>query len=518
MENLLEKLEISEEEAEKEVEREWARRRLLDFTKYTFPDTGSDFLGENLTGYQANWHHEVLCNYLDWFLNDPNFTRLMIFMPPQYGKSELVSRRLSAFALGKNPNLKIIAASYSADLTALMNRDVQRIIETPQYQELFPNTQLYKKNIKTTAQGAYLKNSEVFEIVNHMGGYKCAGIGGGITGWGFDLGILDDLYSNFQEANSPTVRKTVSNWYKSTFYTRRRSGKRAKIIFITTRWHEDDLAGELIAQQKADPNLPPWVVLNFPAIAEEGNKHPVPEDKREPGMALWPLKEDKETLLATKGSIGTYIFTAMYQGNPSPAEGNIFNRSWWKYYKERPSQFDEQIQSWDCAFKNTVNSSYVCGQVWGRVGANKYLLDQVRDKMDFPTTTQAIKNLSAKWPQAYTKLVEDKANGPAVIATLKTELTGLIPVNPEGGKVVRAHAISGDIEAGNVYLPAPSISFWINDFVDECAAFPHAAYSDQVDAMSQAITRLRLSPTGITQVFLSENKRNKDFRDRLGRY
>jgi predicted phage terminase large subunit-like protein len=495
---LLENPEIYNKDPIKEIDKEWARRSLLDFTKYTFPDEAAGFLGEGLTGYQTNWHHEVLCKYLDWFLEDPDFTRLMIFQPSQTGKSELVSRRLPAYALGKNPNLKIITGSYSADLASLMNRDVQRVIETDRYRELFPNTQLYSKNIRTSAMGAYLKNSEVFEVVNHTGGYKCAGVGGGITGWGFDLGIIDDPYSNFQEANSPTIRKTVSNWYKSVFYTRRRSGKRAKIIFIMTRWHEDDLAGELISEQKKNSGLAPWIILNFPAIFEGIEDHTVKEDPRQIGEALWPLKEDEETLAATKGTLGTYIFTAMYQGKPSPSEGTIFKRGWWKYYREKPAKFDEIIQSWDCAFKDTVGSSYVCGQVWGKIGASKYLLDQVRDKMDFPTTKQAVINLSVKWPEIRKKYIEDKANGPAIIATLKEEIEGLIPIEPEGSKIARAHAVSGTVEAGNCYIPEGLQ--WVNDFVEECSAFPFGKFKDQVDTMTQALNKLRDNYSKIPEV------------------
>jgi predicted phage terminase large subunit-like protein len=484
------KLNNLEEAIEKELlqrdKQEEARNSLFAFTKYTYKNDGASFLGEDLEGYQVNWHHKVLCDYLDRFLADPVFKRLMVFVPPQYGKSEIVSRRLPAYIFGKNPNTKIITGSYSADLTALMNRDVQKIIDDEKYKELFPDTQLYSKNVRSSARGVYLRNSEVFEIVNNSGYYKGAGVGGGITGWGFDVGIIDDPYKNFEEANSPTIRKTVSNWYKSTFLTRRRSAKRAKIVLIMTRWHEDDLASELM-------KLEPWVVLNFPGIFEGQEDHTVPEDPRQIGEALWPLKEDIETMDQTKKLLGTYIFTAMYQGKPSPAEGNIFNRSWWKSYRELPDRFDEIIQTWDCAFKDKNNNSYVCGQVWGKLGARKYLLDQVRDRMNFPTTKRAIKTLSAKWPLTYRKYIEDKANGPAVIDDLKeeNEISGIIPVEPEGSKIARAHAVSGDVEAGNCYLPDASIAPWIHDFIEECSKFPNSAFNDQVDAMTQGITKLR---------------------------
>jgi predicted phage terminase large subunit-like protein len=205
---------------------------------------------------------------------------------------------------------------------------------------------------------------------------------------------------------------------------------------------------------------------------------------------LWPERFGQEEVEALKRTMGSYAAAGQLQQRPAPAAGGILKRHWWKFYREAPRPFSEVIQSWDCAFKDTRTSDFVVGQVWGRHGADKYLLDQVRGRMDCPATIQAVKRLSEKWPQTQAKLVEDKANGPAVIATLKHEIVGLIAVNPEGGKEVRAHAVSPQIEAGNVYLPDPTIAPWIGGFLDECAAFPNGAYDDQVDAMSQALVRL----------------------------
>lgn len=453
------------------VKQEIARRSLLDFTTYTFP------------GYETNWHHELLCSKLDQLISR-KITRLMVFMPPRHGKSELGSRRLPAYALGKNPDESIIAASYSADLASRMNRDVQRVIDLPEYRDLFPETELYGKNIRTVAHGAYLRNSEIFEVVGRRGLYRSAGVGGGITGMGCTFGIIDDPIKNRAEADSQTFRNTIWDWYTSTFYTRLE--KNAVILVILTRWHEDDLAGRLLAQAKADPTADQWEVVDLQAIKDVDK----PGDPREFGEALWPGKYTIEDLNRIKAVVGSRDWEALYQQRPAPADGNIINRGWWQYYKQRPSDFDEIIQSWDCAFKDKDTSDFVVGQVWGRKGANKYLLDQVRARMNLPATMSAIESLSAKWPEARAKLVEDKANGTAVIQMLRNQVGGLIPVEPEGGKVVRAQAVTADIEAGNVYLPDPSMAPWIHDFVEECSAFPNGAHDDQVDAMSQALTRL----------------------------
>lgn len=458
-----------------EIKAERARRGLLEFTKYTYPN------------YEVNWHHRELCKLLDCFVSG-QIKRLMVFMPPRHGKSQLVSRHLPAFILGKNPDAEIISASYSSDLASRMNRDVQRIIDAPEYAELFTDTQLFGANVRTVAKGSYLRNSDIFEVVGHKGVYRSAGIGGGITGMGFKYGIIDDPIKNRAEAESKTYRDNIYNWYTSTFYTRQE--KDAGILITLTRWHEDDLAGRLLQAAKNDPEADQWTIINFSAILD-GQK--AANDPREQGEALWSGKYDLENLKKIKATVGSYEWSALYQQNPTPSTGGIFNRGWWQFYKIAPARFDKIIQSWDCTFKDSAGTDYVVGQVWGQVKADKYLLDQVRARMDFPATLNAIRSLSAKWPQAREKLIEDKANGPAVIATLKREISGLIPVNPEGGKVVRAQAASPDVEAGNVYLPHPSIAPWIHDFVEEFAAFPNGTHDDQVDCMSQAFLRLQTS-------------------------
>jgi len=235
-----------------------------------------------------------------------------------------------------------------------------------------------------------------------------------------------------------------------------------------TRWHEDDLVGRLLRQMKEDPVADQWEVLHMPAI-----------DKND--QALWPTRFPLIALLATKASVGPYAWAALYDGRPSPEKGNILLKEWWKWYDVLPD-LDEVAMSWDCTFKET-DTSMVVGQVWGKRGADKYLVDEVRGKMDFPDTLDAFRELCSLWPQANAKLVEDKANGPAVIATFKKEIPGIIAVNPRGNKVSRARAASPDVHAGNVWLPK-NTPFAV-DFVDESATFPHGLFDDRVDTFSQ---------------------------------
>ena len=309
-----------------------------------------------------------------------------------------------------------------------------------------------------------------------------AGVGGPITGRGAHVAIIDDPVKNSEDASSKTMRDKTYDWYRSTLRTRLAPG--GAIVLVMTRWHEDDLAGRLLAE-----NDEQWEVISLAALAEAGD--PL---GRECGVPLWPNRFPQHELKQIQLDLGSQLWNALYQQRPAPMEGDMLKRYWWKYYDAPPAAFDEVVQSWDMTFKDAATSDFVVGQVWGRVGADKYLLDQVRDRLDFPATVQAVRRLTTKWPQASAVLIEDTANGPAVIATLRREIAGIIPVNPMGGKEARAAAVSPQIEAGNVYLPSPIRVGWVQDFVEECAAFPNGANDDQVDAMTQALARLSMRP------------------------
>lgn len=394
--------------------------------------------------------------------------RLMVFMPPRHGKSELTSRYFPAWYLGIFPDRRIILASYEADFAASWGRKARDLLEEH-------GRSLFGVTVSSASSAA-----SRWDIQGYEGGMVTAGVRGPITGKGANVAIIDDPVKNDQEAMSKTYREAAWDWYRATFSTRIQED--GAIILIMTRWHEDDLAGRLIKAQEEGGEK--WEVVNLPALAEKNDML-----GRQPGEPLCPELFSKETLKETETRLGSYWWNALYQQRPSPQEGGILKRNWWKFYRQAPQQFDEVIQSWDMSFKETDDGSYVVGQVWGRKGADKYLLDQVRDRMDFPSTVVAVRTLSAKWPMARAKLVEDKANGPAVISTLKKEIPGLIAVQPQGSKEARASAVSPDIEAGNVYLPDPSTAPWVHGFIEECAAFPNGANDDQVDAMTQALLR-----------------------------
>lgn len=453
--------------------KERASRHLLDFAIYNRPH------------YRPNWHHRRLCEALDLF-SKRVIKRLMVFMPPRHGKSELVSRCLPAYLLGREPDSSIIATSYSSSLASRMNRDVQRIMDTPSYADVFPLSRLSDKNVVAGAPGTWLRNATIFEVVGRRGSYRCSGVGGGITGMGADFGLIDDPIKNQEEAYSTNFRDRLWDWYISTFYTRLES-EDSCILLTLTRWHEDDLAGRLLKQMKEDPDADQWHVVAFPAVCESEDNE---QDPREIGDALWPGRFPLEILEKNKAN-GMYFWNALFQQRPAPIEGSIVQRSWVKHYRHLPDDCREWIQSWDLTFKETRKGSFVCGQVWCRKRGEFFLVDQVHERLDFPGTIGAIRGMVEKYPQCRAVLVEDKANGPAVIAALRREVSGIIPVEAKESKEARLHSVTPLLEAGNVYFPDER---WVDDLVEELVAFPNGAYNDQVDALSQALNRYKRRP------------------------
>jgi predicted phage terminase large subunit-like protein len=436
--------------------------------------------------FDLGWVHAEIATALEEFLEKvirKESPRLMITMPPRHGKSQVVSRLFPAYVFGRYPDLSIIATSYAADLASRLNRDVQRIIDDERYKEVFPDTALYGKNIRTAASGSYMRNSDIFEIVGHKGSYRSSGVGGGITGMGGDILIIDDPFKDRAEADSATIRNSVWDWYTSTLYTRKAPG--GGIIVINTRWHCDDLSGRLLdAQKRGDGDE--WECINFPAIAEHDEPH------RKAGEALHPERYPLSDLLQIKKAIGARDWNALYQQHPVPDGGALFNAKWLKHWSAATlPTMDRIIESWDMTFKDGAHSDFVVGQVWGKKGANYYLLDQVRGRWDFVHTLSMVRLLSQNHPKAWTKLVEEKANGAAVMSSLHSTVGGFVPIVPKESKEARAFAITPLFESGNVYLP-PLETDWVHrDLIPELMQFPSGAHDDQVDAMTQALSYLK---------------------------
>lgn len=380
-----------------------------------------------------------------------------------------VTETFPSFFMGKNPERRVIEVSYGDELARRFGKlNRQKIEEFGS--ELFGITIAKDQSNMTN-----------FDIDGHRGGMLSVGIGGGITGQGADLLLIDDPIKNREQADSQVYREKIWQEWQNTLLTRLHPD--AAIILIITRWHEDDLAGRLLNPEHGE--VEDWDIVSLPAIAEANDLL-----DRMIGEPLWPeYGYDLEWAEAKKAAVGSRTWAALYQQRPSPEGGQMLKRYWWKFYNTLPKDLEWQLQSWDCSFKDSDGTDFVVGQVWGVKGSDVYLLDQARDRMDLPATLQALLNLTDKWPLATTKLIEDKANGPAVISMLRHKTGGLIPIEPRGSKEARASAVSPLIEAGNVYLPSPAIAPWVNDFIEECSVFPNGTNDDQVDAMSQALGR-----------------------------
>ena len=453
-----------------------ARDSLLDFTRYTMPD------------YDTNWHHEVVAAHLDKFVSG-EIKRLMIFQPPRTGKSELVSRRLPAFILGNNPDATIIAASYGADLAARMNRDVQRIMDSDEYRRLFPQTKLYGKNIRTMAEGTWLRNSDMFEVVEYKGYYRGTGVGGAITGMGGDYLVVDDPIKNRQEANSQTVRDSIWDWYISTFRTR--LAPSGGILLTVTRWHEDDLCGRLLNLAKSEPKADQWVVLTLPAIAE----HPIASyDRRtEAGQVLWPNRFDAEEMEATRLSLGSFEWNALYQQRPAPPEGGMFKRHWFKSVKASASQA-VRVRYWDKAGTEGAGA-YSCGVLIARKPDRTYCVeDVVRGQWSAFEREEVIKQVASldrlKHGDVTIWQEQEPGSGGKESAENTTRNLAGYTIRTErvtGDKATRAGPFAAQCEAGNVTIvDAP----WNIPYLDELASFPFGKYKDQVDASSGAFNKL----------------------------
>ncbi len=465
------------------VKAQLARDNLIAFTRLMFPQ------------YRAADHHWRIAHALQG-IEAGDIDRLVITMPPRHGKSELASVHFPAWFLGRNPDRRVIATSYGFDLARKFSRRARNLFREPRWPF-------------AASTAGDLSAVDAWDIADHRGGYVAAGVGGGITGMGADLLMVDDPVKDSQEADSETYRERAWEWFTQVALTRLEPG--AAVILIGTRWHEDDLIGRALTMPGSS-----WTHLNFPAQAEEGDQL-----GRPPGAWLWPGRFTPKEYEDAKGR-GSRAWTSLYQQRPSPAEGGTFKRHWWRYWSysgqplppvplrmadgsmhlapcvELPPFWDEHLQSWDMAFKDTKGSDYVAGQVWGAWRADRFLLDQTLAQLDFPATLAAVRELTDRWPKARRKLVEDKANGPAVIATLRHELPGLVAVEPDGGKEARANAATPEVESGNVYLPHPRLAPWVDAFVEECASFPDGKHDDQVDAMTQALLRMASGTGSVT--------------------
>lgn len=462
---------ISAQEAAQELwQRRQARRCLLAFTRYVMPQ------------YDAQWFHEVICENLDRLV-EGDYNRLMLFVPPQHGKSQLVSRLLPAYVLGRQRESRIIAASYAAELIASMNRDVQRIIDSDSYRQLFPGTQLSGKSHRT-AGGSFLRNSDLFEIVGARGNYRCAGVGGSLTGFPCDYGIIDDPFKDYREAISAQHRQTVWEWYTSVFLTRTHA--RTRILLTLTRWHEDDLAARLLKNEGSVDEGGAWKVVKLPALCEDER---APGERRKVGEALWP-ERFPASVLEERRALNAHQFEALYQQNPTPREGAFFKVSQLEVVPALPAGLRE-VRAWDVAGSEGRGDFSVGVKLGTRGDGFYYVTDVVRGQWASDERDRVMRQTAQlDGPGVRVLLPQDPgAAGKSLALHLTRLLAGFgVTASPvSGDKQTRADPVSSQVNAGNVRLLAGA---WNRELVEELRQFPQGRHDDQVDALADAFNEL----------------------------
>lgn len=305
-----------------EIVKAAARHRLINFARYMQPDLALEPF------------HVVYYTLLDKFAHG-EIKKMIVQMPPQHGKSEGSSRKLPAFMLGLNPDTKICIGSYAATIARDFNRDVQRIIDTLKYREIFPKTFLNGSNVVTMAN-TYLRNSDVIEMVGHKGSLRVVGRGGALTSKTVDVMIMDDVYKDYSEGNSPIVRNAAWKWY--TTVVKKRLHNKSQELIVFTRWHEEDLIGKIekggekiidIKSWDSIKNIPDgaWVRINFEAL-KTGEPNEI--DPREPGAALWESMHSRAKLERER-ALDPIQFQCLDQGNPGSAEGRLYRNPFRTY-------------------------------------------------------------------------------------------------------------------------------------------------------------------------------------------
>ena len=532
--------------------RELARRKLLPFIK-KFKKT-----------YDAGWVHEHICNQLEKFvkrIENQESPRLMIFMPPRHGKSEIASKNLPAWVLGKHPEWEIIASSYAVSLPTGFSRSVQATIQDKAYQQLFPNTKLHPK---AQAAEAWMTTME--------GGYVAAGVGGGITGKGAHMFIIDDPVKDAQEADSDTQRQTVWDWWGSTAKTRLAPGGGA--LVIQTRWHDDDLAGRMIMQMQelikefdelikdAKHNLKietaeykkklirkeiegfeqelaeidRWEIIVYPAVAtkdeyidEEGILVHDPEPEqiqfltkvREEGEALHSSRYPIGRLRNMKRSMQPRHWSALYQQNPVPDEGIYFTKDMIKFTASLPAITDMYLfAAWDLAVGEKQHNDFSVGVVLGLDYQGQiHVVEMVRLKADIHVTAEAVLSMYKRYPS----ILEIGIEKGQLELSLMPQLNKLLrkeklyptfnhELRPISDKWVRARPLQGRMQMGMLLFPHNQP--WTDNAVGELLRFPGGIHDDIVDALAWGVRMIgsRKEPPSPTA------RNSKSWKDKLTKY
>lgn len=481
-----------------EVDAELSRRSLREFSAQAWPLVEAQ-------PRRDNWHLDAICEHLE-AVSSGEIRRLIVNIPPRHSKSLSVAVFWPTWDWLTRPERRWLFSSYAEKLSKRDSLKCRRIVES-RGGRLEDGTLLerigYRGLLRLLGEDWELTSdqNEKLRFENSRTGYRIAtSIGGTATGEGGDILVLDDPHK-VDGAESEVQRESVLDWIDGTLSTRLNDPTTGAIVVVMQRLHEDDATGHLLEQGGYEH-------LCLPAEYEPSHPFIWPKDPRQkPGELLWPNHFDEAAMKDLKLRLASsYRIAGQLQQRPSPAEGGIFKREWWQLYPPLAwPQVKKVVQSWDLAFGKTDHSDYVVGQLWGADLANRYLLAQVRARLDFPDMLDAVRAMTS-FAQSHgfgthPIIVEATAAGKPLIASLKREIPGLIPQTTSTDKVVRANAEVAQVESGNVYLPDGFIPAppdakkrWgptpTDTFIEEHAAFPNAAHDDQVDAETQALKRL----------------------------
>lgn len=411
--------------------------------------------------------------------------RVMVFMPPRHGKSEVGSKKFPAWFLGRNPDKDIIISSYSADLAYDFSRIARNTLRDWGH--------LWGVEVASDS-GAVGR----WGIEGHRGGLVAAGVGGPITGRGAHVAIIDDPFKNWEEAASQTIRNRVWNWHRSTLRTRLAPG--GAIVLIMTRWHEDDLAGRLIAHAKESGQE--WMIVNFPQYAEEGDLL-----GREVGETLWPEWYPPEEIEEIKKDLGSYLFEAMHQQRPSPEEGDLFKRSWFRYFYEdeeyyvlvQPEGEEKRVKKSDCWIFQTVDPAATEKEKSDYFALSTFIVTPERDLLvsdvfrEKAETTKHGAIMRSQYERHHPAFqgVENKTFGLNIIQGMRTSGLPIRPIKADTDKVSRARTVSARYEVGTVYHRRGAS--WLNVVEDELVTFPNGEHDDVVDTIAYAGIQVALT-------------------------
>lgn len=443
--------------------------------------------------YSLQWFHEEIANKLESGLKklmNGEDVRLMIFMPPRHGKSDEATQKFPSWVLGKYPKIPVMVASYSDELATDFGQKTRDIMQSPKYQLM------YKARLRpdAKAKGRWLTEDG--------GSYSAVGVGGALTGRGYKIGIVDDPFKNREEADSIVVRESRHKWYQSTFSTREEGN--SMVIFILTRWHEDDLAGRVLRDAaEAKANGEPydnWEIIQYKAIATEDEPH------RKEGEALWPDKFPLQKLLSKKATMGSYEFSSLYQQNPIDEENRKFKKSWFKYRdkKEVEALSTYNIMTIDPRGKNDIKlgKDYIGITVNFVDREANWNLMSSRQKL---SATQLIDLMFTNWTRysLHTIGIEDNQFTQGLMVSIESEmrLRGIymnVQLLKHGGtqKELRIEALVPRYEHGGIYHIMDGNINQCADLEEELGLFPKAPNDDASDSAAYQ-TQLADRPTDL---------------------